>query len=249
MVASIEFREISKVPLKNPILIEGFPGLGLVGTISATYLVDKLSMEQVGYIVSDDFPPLTAVHNHVPLHPARIYASKKHNLIVILSEFIVPLGLVRSLAEKILVYAKEKEVSRIISLGGIAIKGEQETVYAIATMKKDLDSLEKMQGVKLIKEGASTGVTGVLLAEGNVTKLPVISLLAEAQPEYMDPKAASMVLHVLNKLLELNIDTSELDKEAVAIESKMRDMMDKAKTSHARYKKAEAQQELGPMYG
>ncbi len=35
-------KEIKKVDLKNPILIEGLPGLGLVGKITIRYLIKRL---------------------------------------------------------------------------------------------------------------------------------------------------------------------------------------------------------------
>ena len=60
---AVELHIIAKPKLKHPTLVEGFPGLGLVGTISASYLIEKLKMEPLGYITSDQFPPLAAVHN------------------------------------------------------------------------------------------------------------------------------------------------------------------------------------------
>jgi uncharacterized protein len=243
----IEFHEITKCDLKNPILITGFPGLGLVGTISASYLVEKLNMELLGYITGTDFPPLAAVHDYTPSFPARMYISKKHNLIVLLSEFIIPLSAIYDFTNKIVEFSKEKGVSKIISLGGISIKGEQDSVYVIASSKKLVKELVKNKMVKLIKEGATTGVTGVLLAHGAATKFPVVSLLAEARPEYMDPKAASMVLSVLKDFADLTFDTRELDKEAKMIQDKMKGVISDAKISHEHYKKEE-RKDLGPMY-
>lgn len=244
---AIEFHETKKCSLKKPTLIAGFPGLGLVGTISASYLVEKLDMELLGYITGTDFPPLAAVHDYTPSFPARMYMSKKHNLIVLLSEFIIPLSTVFEFSNRIVEFGKEKGVSRIISLGGISIKGEQDSVYVIASSKKLVKELVKNKMVKLIKEGATTGVTGVLLAHGAARKFPVISLLAEARPEYMDPKAASMVLTVLKGFLGLTFDTKELDKEAKIIQEKMKDVISKAKVSQEYYKKEE-RRDLGPMY-
>ena len=63
---AIEFHITAKPKLRKPVLVEGFPGLGLVGTISASYLIEKLKMEPLGYITGDQFPPLAAVHNRRP---------------------------------------------------------------------------------------------------------------------------------------------------------------------------------------
>lgn len=248
---AVHFHIVNPIKLKNPVLIEGFPGLGLVGTISASYLIEKLKMDFVGYIASDQFPPLAAVHNHKPLFPARIYASRRHNLIVLISEFIVPLPAIYELSDKIREFAKTNNVGKIISLGGITLKGEENKVYAIASDEKLLAELERHHQVQLIKEGATTGVTGVLLAQGAVEGFSVISFLAQAHEDYMDPSASATVLEVLKSYLKLDFDTSALGKEALEIESKMKDVMAKAKAAHAHYKKtAEAgTPNLGPMYG
>lgn len=246
---AIQIIKTAKPKLKKPVLIDGFPGMGLVGTVAASYLVEKLKMEPMGYIESDSFPPLAAVHNYSPHFPARLYSSRKYNLIVLLSEFIVPIGSVHELSSRIWEFSKKEKVSRIISLGGITIKGEQDTVYTIASSQKLRDELSKVSGTQGIKEGATTGVTGVLLAKGSVEDFPVISLLAEAHEEFMDPKAAAMVLEMLNRMLKLDVDTRELESESAKIHEKMQDVMDKAKAAHAHYRKNEAEQSLGPMYG
>jgi uncharacterized protein len=246
---AIEFHMLANPKLRSPVLIEGFPGLGLVGTISASYLVEKLQMEPLGYITSDQFPPIAAVHGKRPLFPARMYYSAKHNVIVFISEFVIPIGAVNELSDKIYNFARRQKVQRIISLGGIAIKGEQDTVYAISSLPELSAHLERLPHVELIKEGATTGVTGVLLARGAVEKYPVISLLAESQQGYMDPKAAAMVLEALKELVKVDIDTTTLEHEAKRIDNKVKEIVNKAKSAHSQYRKVESEGSLGPMYG
>jgi uncharacterized protein len=246
---AIEFHLTASPKMHSPVLIEGFPGLGLVGTISASYLVEKLQMEPLGYITGEQFPPLAAVHNKRPLFPARMYYSAKHNLIVFISEFVIPIAAVNELSDRIYEFAQKHNVKKIISLGGIAIKGEQDTVYAIASLPEISSQLEKLPHVELIKEGATTGVTGILLARGAVEKYPVISLLAESQQGYMDPKAAAMVLEALKELIKIDVDTTSLEHEAAKIDTKVKEIVGKAKSAHAEYKKVENEGGLGTMYG
>ncbi|MFA5381552.1 MAG: PAC2 family protein [Candidatus Micrarchaeia archaeon] len=247
---AIEFIITEKKPgLTKPILLEGLPGLGLVGTIAANYMVEKLKMKPYGYIISEKFPPLIAVHNHVPEYPIRLYYSKQHNLIVLLSEFIIPLSAVKELSDEIYTFCKKEKVKQIISLGSINIKGAQDTVYIITSDKKDLEKIKKLKKVELIKEGATTGVTAMLLAKGAVEKLPVISLLAEANPEYVDPKAASMVLQTLNSLLNLKICTAQLDKEAKEMEKRIEEIIHKGQDAQKQYKEIEGGDNFSSMYG
>jgi predicted ATP-grasp superfamily ATP-dependent carboligase len=123
-------------------------------------------------------------------------------------------------------------------------------VYAISTDTKLIDSLVKSGQVFLIKEGATTGVTGVLLAKGATENFPVISFLAQAHEDYMDPKASAMVLEVLKSHLKLEFETHTLEAEAAEIESKMKDMMARAKQVNSQYKKtvADLSGGLNPMY-
>ena len=79
---AIKIIETGKYDLKSPYFIEGFPGIGLVGTMASSYLVEKLGMEPFGHIVSEKFSPIASIHNGRPLHPTRMYKSKKYNLVV-----------------------------------------------------------------------------------------------------------------------------------------------------------------------
>jgi len=241
----VKIIETAEFDLKNPILIEGFPGIGLVGTIAASYLVEKLKMDLLGHITSEKFPPIAAVHNKIPMHPARLYKSKKNNIVILFSEFIIPMHTVHELSEKILEWSLSRKIKEIISLGGIVLKGEQDEVFGIASTPKLVDELEA-KGIKTIKEGATTGVSGVLLAECASIDFPAISLLAESKPEFLDPMAAALALEALKKIIDLKVDTSELMSESKNVEAKMKELMEKARDAHEHYKKVE---EVGPMYG
>ena len=48
-----EVYEIKKTVLKNPIIFAGFVGAGLVGPLSVGYVIDKLQMEEIGYLDQD----------------------------------------------------------------------------------------------------------------------------------------------------------------------------------------------------
>jgi uncharacterized protein len=242
---AVRIVETGKYDLKSPYLIEGFPGIGLVGTISANYIVEKLGMELFGYVTSEHFSPIASIHNYSPLHPARMYKSRKHNLVVLFSELIIPMKTIYPLSQEILGWARKHKVKQIISLGGINIKGAQDTVYGIASMPLLGQRLEK-KGVRLIREGVTTGVSGVLLAECATRNFPAVSLLSEAHAEYMDPKGAAMVLEALSNYINVKIDTRELTKQGKEIEKKAKTMLEQAKGADEAYKKTTT---LGPMYG
>ena len=62
-------------------------------------------------------------------------------------------------------------------------------------------------------------------------KIPVVSLLAESKPDFVDPLGAALVLTALSDYLNINIDTKDLIKEAAIIESKLKESMESAQSA------------------
>ena len=57
----IEIVEVKPIEGEGLVFIEGFPDIGLVGAIAASYLIDKLQLEEVGYIDAVLLPPIISV--------------------------------------------------------------------------------------------------------------------------------------------------------------------------------------------
>jgi proteasome assembly chaperone (PAC2) family protein len=51
-----------KVKLKSPVLIEGFPGLGMVGKIATNYLIQELKAKKLAELYSPHFPYYVVVN-------------------------------------------------------------------------------------------------------------------------------------------------------------------------------------------
>jgi len=237
----VEIKEITKMDVNHPILIEGFPGVGMVGTAATMYLTSELKMQLCGYVDSDKFPPFCTIHNGIPLPPARIYCSEKYNLIAILSEFAIPLNVIHETCSKIIEFSKKKEVRTIYSLGGINIKVREEDidmVYGVGTTLLTQNLLEK-NNITVIKEGVTTGVTGVLLAECFAENFPAISLLTPSRPLAIDLMSAAAVLNTFCKMENIPISTDKLVKEGLVIENKLRELMRNARDAKERYTKIE----------
>ena len=65
----------------------------------------------------------------------------------------------------------------------------------------------------------------------------------------MDPINAEKAIKGLNKILDINIDLTELDKEAKEVESNIKEMLKKVKDSHDNYAASDNVSEQGPsMY-
>lgn len=245
-MGSVEIHANSKIrSLKNPTIIIGFPGTGLVGSVAASQIVDSLKAEFGGHISSPDFAPLAAIHDYRPLPAARIHYSEKENLIIIISEMTIPIGSSNELADKIYAFSKAVNASSIISLGGISLNEEQNEVYIVSSDKEMIKQANEKKFAKPIREGATTGVTGILLTKGTLENFPITTILAESSEEYLDPKAASRVIKALSKIMGIAINTNRLDREAKSMAEDIKDAVRKAKIS----KKGPHSNEGGTMYG
>lgn len=245
--SDLQVHEFKEVDLRGATIIDGFPSVGLVSTITANYLIDVLELEQIGIMDSKFFPTVSIVRNGVPLYPVRIYAGK--GVCIFISEFQPAPKLIRPIAETILAFAKAKGASTIISPEGLVLDSEGEeneevAVYALGSTQETRDLLAK-NGIEQFGNGIITGVSGVLLNLGKKEGINAISILAEANPNYPDARAAAKVIEAIDKLLPgVKIDVKPLYTEAENIEKTLRMMQKQA---------APAQQHTGDdvpgMYG
>ncbi len=236
-----------KVNLSGYTLIEGFPGIGLVGTIATSFLVENNKMELIGHIESDKFPPMATVKDGMPYWPVRIYADKKNKIVAIFSDFVIPGNLVYEITDELLKFAKKNKIKEIISPAGMTSTfqvGERQ-VFAIVSSEKMKKKLEKL-GIKFIAQGITTGIAGVLLMKSAAMGFPAFSILVETTPGYPDPEAAAVLLQKLGEYLNISINTSILEEEAKRIHEQLQRTMEQVRAGRMKYQQAE---EHLPMYG
>jgi len=238
-------RTVDFKKLRKPTVVMGFPGTGLVGSVAASQIVEALGMEFGGYLSSSEFAPLAAIHDYKPMPAARIHYSDKHNILVIISEMTIPVGSSLEVADKIFEFAKSIGASSIISLGGISLQDEQKGVFVVSSDPEVVRDVIAKKIAKPIKEGATTGVTGILLTKGTLEHFPVTTILAESSEEFLDPKAASNVIKVLSRIINVQINTTKLEKEAEEFSKGLKEAVIKARIS----KKKPGTSEGGSMYG
>ncbi|MDE1834769.1 MAG: proteasome assembly chaperone family protein [Candidatus Micrarchaeota archaeon] len=233
----IEIKLFKTYDLKGYTLIDAFPGIGLVGPMAGSYMVEKLKMEYIGYIDSDAFPPIAAIHSGTPVFPARLYMDKKFKLIVALSEFVIPSTSVYLLSRELLAFIRKNGISRVISISGMASQKPSETVFVTSPDQGVMKKAAK-GGLKPIEAGVVAGVGAVLMINAFQYNVVSMNILVEVNPQIMDPKYAEIAITGLNKIIDIDIDLKDLDEEAKAVESKIRDMLKKMKESPEHYNKA-----------
>ena len=104
---------ILKKKPKNPRIISGFPGFGLVGTIATEFLIDHLKVEQIGKITVEEMPAVVAIHNSKIVDPFGIFYDKKYNIVIV--HAIVPTqGFEWKLADFIMELATKLQTKELI---------------------------------------------------------------------------------------------------------------------------------------
>ncbi len=234
---------LKEVP-KNPIVIEGFPSSGLVGTIAARHMVEELDMDVIGYLESDKIPNVAIIHEFKPIHPIQIYS--KGNLVLMSSELIMPFFFIAKISKCIRNWFDEISPSEIISLAGMSGIEEakkEHRIFGIATspkFKKKLDDLN----VKMVREGILTGISSDLLFYCIEHNIPALSLMAETH-NILDHVAAASLLKVLNGILDLNIETDNLIRDGEKVQEEIKKLSKQLKKERDRYREIE---EFSPMY-
>ncbi len=217
--------KLTKKPV-NPIIIDGFPGFGMVGTIAAEFLIEHLKTEQIGKIVFDEVPALVAIHNSKVIEPFGVFYNQKFN-IVIFHAMTAPQGSEWKFADAITDLATQLKAKEIISLEGVGSTSdsdESKTFYYTADASKEKEF--KKMGLEPLSEGIIMGVTSALLIK---SKTPISCFFAETHSNLPDSKAAAKIIEVLDAYLDLKVDFHPLLDMAQKFEAKLKNIAQQSK--------------------
>ncbi|MBC7100618.1 proteasome assembly chaperone family protein [Methanothermobacter tenebrarum] len=210
--------------IENAIVLEGSPGLGLIGNIVGWLLVDDLKMREIGYIDSKYFPPLAVLYRGVAIHPFRIYEGE--GLVLFLSDFILPSSVVYDMTNAMVKWMKRNNSKELITFNSVIVRQKSHLVAGAANSKDALKRLGKLD-IPILPFGNINGISGTLLTRCAIENIPASCLFGEILTPYPDPRAAAEVVEVLNKMLGLEVDTEPLLEEAQAIESRLKKLAEK----------------------
>ena len=222
MVMNVELWE---KPKKGAVLIEGFPGFGLVSTIATEYLIDHLEAKLIGKISSEKMPAMVAIHKGQVIEPVGIFYDEKNNIVIVRAIANIN-GMEWEVTENLMKLANEIKAKEIISIEGISSDGKPPEPEAFFFTKNDERKKRfNALNIKELDEGIIVGVTSALLI-----KMPDTTFLfTEASSELPDSRAAAKVIEVLDNYLKLKVDFKPLFKKAEDFESKIKEILMKAK--------------------
>ncbi|MEM3670384.1 MAG: PAC2 family protein [Thermoprotei archaeon] len=220
--------ETDKLESKPKYGIVGLPDVGLVGSISAGYLVSSLKAKEIAYVDSDALPPVMVLHESVPKETTRLFSSGDN--VILLAEIPLPPSLVPEVIRTALLWLKSNGVKEIFGVGGVPAPDRAELekpgVFVVSTSPEKRKKLVDLQ-MNLLEEGVITGPFAYLMRESIRAGIPCTMILGQAYQELPDPEASVEVLDSLKKVGGPSVDVSSLTKMASEIKIRSKELIQK----------------------
>lgn len=222
---------LTKKP-KKVTIITGFPGFGLIGTITTEFLIEHLKALPIGKITVEESPPIVAVHESKIIEPLGIFYDNKHNIVIVHGLNSIS-GLEWKIGEVLEKLIKDLEAKEIITLEGVNSPNatlDSHEVFYIGNNK-----FEKI-GLKQLKEGIIMGIPGALLLKKGI---PLTCLFAETHSNLPDSRGSAKIIEILDEYLGLRVDNKPLLDQAKQFENKLKGYMQQSKNAQIEQEKKE----------
>jgi hypothetical protein len=224
---------------KEPILIEGLPGIGQVGKLVAEYMIHQLGAEKIGEIHSIYFPPQVILDENGLARLARnelfMYHTEERDLLFLVGDHQSTSNEGHYLlADQYCEIAEELHVRRIYTLGGFGVGhlvNEPRVLGAInrAELRGEIEAA----GVTFTRDepgGGIIGAAGLMLGLSARRGIDAVCLMGETSGYIVDPMAAASVLAVLSKLAGVPVDPTRLNDRAAEMEKVIENLVEDGKS-------------------
>lgn len=247
---------IEAAELKNPILIEGLPGLGMVGRIAVRFLSKQLSAERWAFLYSPHFPYYVVVNKKGDARllrgEFRFWRNAKGDSDVVFLSGDSQAQTIEGqyeVADAILEFCKMHGIKTIVSLGGFRVETENTPKVMAAATNKELLDKAVGAGAEVSKAGSPiVGTAGLLLGMAHFKHVEAMCLLSETRGYLPDPLSAKSMLTILTKLLGVDVDLAGLDKEITKAEQIVDKMKQIEKRREEQQQKLREQEESKAKY-
>jgi len=219
-MASVNLR--TDLDLDSPTLVEGLPGVGLVGKIATDHVVETFDMDLVASVDCDGIPSVAVYdddsHDVVP--PVRIHVDESRNLLALQSDVPVARSGSSDFADCLTTWFDSHDVTPLY-LSGLPEEnhemGDLPAVFGIASgagttvlTDHDIDTPPE--------RGVVGGPTGALVNRAAERGLDAVSLVVESDPQFPDPAAARRLIDTaIAPITGLDIPTDDLVDRAEEI--------------------------------
>jgi uncharacterized protein len=217
-MAHVAVRE--EMALDSPTLVEGLPGVGLVGKIAADHLVEAFEMTHYADLRCPGLPRVAVYRGEQGRvqAPVRLYADESRDLLVLQSDVPVSPNTAEEFAGCVTGWIADNDATPVY-LSGLSAKKDDSPPELFGISTGDGDALLDEHGIVPPREtGLVGGPTGALLHEAEVSGLTGVGLVVEADQQFPDPEAARVLLeHGIGPVAGVDVETETLVEQAEEI--------------------------------
>ena len=225
------------------VLIAGFPGPGLVGSISTSYMIDKLNMRQIACVESQYISPGVIYTEGKLRHPFRLYANAEGNVCVLVCEAPIMINGIHSVLNTVMDWAIKNTIQEVLVLDGIPVqdipRSERQTIMLESNeMDQNMQSSESNENNLVISNSQGNtssnfnrsltkdthkkyttfigGIAGGLLSACLSYQIPCAAILVPALNGIPDPEGASLLIESYNSIIKdenLKINSTQLKEQ------------------------------------
>jgi uncharacterized protein len=213
----------------KPLLIHGFPGVGMIGPIVTEYIIEHLHARYIGQIIYEQTQPIIAIHNGKPIQPIGIYYSEQYNIVIL--NITAPLAQAEwVIAHALLELMKQLQVWELVSIEGIVDPQAQDPhIYGYGLGSYCQEKLLK-HTIQPLQEGIIFGVCAAILTLAP-PQTQASFFFCTTHSQVGDSVAAAQVITQLDSYLGLQIDPAPLLERAVVFEEKLKGLLDSTQTA------------------
>jgi uncharacterized protein len=245
--------EFKNIVLKNPVLIAGFPGPGLVGSISVNYLIEKLQMKQIGCVESEFIIPGVIYYDGRLRHPFRLYSNQEGSLCILVCEAPILIRGISSVLNLVMKWCNNNNVQEVLVLGGFSRPGldnSKREPYIFSSIN-DYNVQKTSFDRKIITTYLEPttfigGIPGGLLSSSLANNIPCTALFIPSRDDLPDAEGAAIIIDEINKITKdekLKVDTAQLRQEGENLKKRMLEFIESLRKEVSRVQKASGEAE------
>lgn len=205
--------------LESPVLVEGLPGVGLVGKIATDHLVDAFDMTYYAACYSEGIADVSvySADDHTLRPPVRIYADADRDLLALQSDIPVSPDAAAAFTRCLVQWCDDNDVVPLCLSGLPEQKDGVPKLYGVG-VGTGRDRLREHDVPTPSEGGLISGPTGAILAAANELGLDSVGLVVQANPRFPDPEAARVLIaDGIEPLADVDVETETLVEHAEEI--------------------------------
>jgi uncharacterized protein len=233
---------LDDVSLDSPAMVEGFPGVGLVGKIVVDHLIEELGMVHYANVHCEALPPVTTYQpdSSELMTPVRLYADAEHDLLALQSDVPINPQAATAFADCLTDWTVSESILPIYISGLPRQVDEADPELYGVSAGGGIEWLSAAGIDTPAERGIVSGPTGALLAHALDTETTAVGLIVESDPQFPDPAAARAVIERgIEPIAGVDIETADLTERAGEIKAARKQLLKRIQQASEESSRAE----------